>query len=104
MGNTVEARAWRIYVGYLDMNVQNLGVDLMTVNGSKIYGPKGVGFLYVKNKVELSPIIYGGGQEAGLRSGTENVPAIAMLSARRITDTLFSGLPPESVTLPVILL
>ncbi len=66
--------------GYLEMDVRKLGVDLMTVNGSKIYGPKGIGFLYVKSGVKLKPIIYGGGQEKDLRSGTENVPAIAGLA------------------------
>jgi cysteine desulfurase len=62
--------------GQLDVNVQRLGIDMMTLNGSKIYGPKGVGILYVKSGVKLEPIIHGGGQENGLRSGTENVPGI----------------------------
>ncbi len=62
--------------GYLDLNVKKLGVDLMTLNGSKIYGPKGVGCLYFKSGSKLEPIVYGGGQEKGLRSGTENVPGI----------------------------
>lgn len=62
--------------GVLDVNVNHLGVDFMTVNGSKIYGPKQVGFLYVRSGVELEPLIYGGGQERGLRSGTENVAGI----------------------------
>lgn len=60
----------------LDLDVEELGVDLMTLNGSKIYGPKGVGLLYVRQGVRLKPLIYGGGQERGLRSGTENVPLI----------------------------
>ena len=59
--------------GYLDLNVNYLGVDLMTVNGSKIYGPKGVGFLYVRRGVKISPQILGGVQEMGLRAGTEPV-------------------------------
>ena len=59
--------------GYLDLNVNKLGVDLMTVNGSKIYGPKGVGFLYVRRGTKISPQILGGGQEMGLRAGTETV-------------------------------
>jgi len=63
--------------GYLDINAKNLGVDLMTLNGSKIYGPKGIGILYAKKGTVIQPIIYGGGQEKGMRSGTENVPAIA---------------------------
>ena len=61
--------------GYLDIRVDKLGVDLLTFNGSKIYGPKGSAVLYVKNGISLKPLIFGGGQENGLRSGTENVPA-----------------------------
>lgn len=61
---------------YFDCDVNKLGVDLMTLSGQKIYGPKGVGALFVKNPKLLSPIITGGGQEFGLRSGTENVPAV----------------------------
>lgn len=66
--------------GYLDTNVRRLGLDLMSVNGSKIYGPKGVGFLYVKRGLKLLPIIRGGGQERGLRPGTENVAGIVGLA------------------------
>lgn len=58
---------------YLDLHVSRLGVDMMTLNGGKIYGPKQSGVLYVANHVQLQPIILGGGQERGLRSGTENV-------------------------------
>ena len=58
---------------YLDIHVSRLGVDLMSLNGSKIYGPKQSGALYVKGAVVLRPLIQGGGQERGLRSGTENV-------------------------------
>jgi cysteine desulfurase len=61
---------------YLNLNVQELGVDMMTLDAQKIYGPKGVGMLFVKAGVEISPIIFGGGQEKGLRSGTENVPLV----------------------------
>jgi len=61
---------------YLEMNVEKLGVDLLTFNGSKIYAPKGVGVLYVKDGVKISPIIFGGHQEKSLRPGTENVPYI----------------------------
>lgn len=53
------------------------GIDLLSASGHKIHGPKGSGFLYIKNRTKLKPILYGGGQERGLRSGTENVPAIA---------------------------
>jgi cysteine desulfurase len=66
--------------GYLDLNVQKLGVDLMSLNASKIYGPKGIGCSYIRRGVKLSPILFGGGQERGLRPGTENVPAIAGLA------------------------
>lgn len=62
--------------GYLDMNVQHLGVDFLTFNGSKIYGPRGVGVLYIRRGIKISPIILGGSQERGLRAGTENVPAL----------------------------
>jgi len=60
---------------YLDLQVARLGVDLMTLNGGKLYGPKQSGVLYVSAKVQLEPLIRGGGQERALRSGTENVPA-----------------------------
>ena len=55
------------------------GIDLMSVSGHKIHGPKGVGFLYVDEKVRIKPIIFGGGQQKGMRSGTENVPGCAGL-------------------------
>ena len=67
-------------VGYLDIDVLRLNIDMMSVSGAKIYGPKGVGFLYKKRNVALSPIIIGGGQEKGLRSGTENIPSIIGLA------------------------
>jgi len=60
-------------VNYLDLHAARLGVDLMTLNGGKIYGPKQSGALYMRAGVELEPLIFGGGQERGLRSGTENV-------------------------------
>ncbi|MFH1292079.1 MAG: cysteine desulfurase family protein [bacterium] len=63
--------------GYLDVDVEKLHVDLMTINGSKMYGPKGVGMLYVRRGVKIKPIILGGSQERKLRAGTENVPGIA---------------------------
>ncbi|MFY9457812.1 MAG: cysteine desulfurase family protein [Candidatus Spechtbacterales bacterium] len=66
-------------LNYLDCNVENLGVDLLTFSGHKIYGPKGIGGLYVKKSILITPIITGGNQEWGLRSGTENVPYIVGL-------------------------
>jgi cysteine desulfurase len=66
---------------YLDLHVSRLGVDLMSLNGGKIYGPKQSGCLYVKAGVSLRPLIWGGGQEFGLRSGTENLSAAAGFAA-----------------------
>lgn len=60
-------------VGQLDVNVGRLGVDLLTLNAAKVYGPKQVGLLWAASHVKLAPQIVGGGQERGLRSGTENV-------------------------------
>ncbi len=65
--------------GLLDLDVEKLHVDLMTINGSKIYGPKGIGALYVRRGVKIEPIIYGGQQERHVRAGTENVPGIVGL-------------------------
>ena len=62
--------------GLFDLNVSRLGVDLMTLNAGKCYGPKQVGLLYVRAGIHLKPLILGGGQEMGLRSGTENVTGI----------------------------
>ena len=62
-------------LGLMEVKVARLGVDLLTINAAKVYGPKGVGALYVGRNVRLKPQAYGGGQELGLRSGTENVPA-----------------------------
>jgi len=60
----------------LDVNVARLGVDLLTLNSAKVYGPKGVGALYVSHEAKLRPLVAGGGQENGLRSGTENVSGV----------------------------
>lgn len=60
----------------LNINVARLGVDMLTLNSAKIYGPKGVGALYVAHGVRLEPLTVGGGQEKGLRSGTENIPGV----------------------------
>lgn len=66
---------------YLDLHVARLGVDLMSLNGGKIYGPKQSGVLYIKAGIALQPVIQGGGQEHGLRSGTENVAACVGFAA-----------------------
>ena len=63
--------------GKYKINPKKMGIDLLSVSGHKIHGPKGVGFLYVNEKVKIRPIILGGGQQSGMRSGTENVPGIA---------------------------
>lgn len=65
--------------GKLHISPKNMNCDLLSVSGHKIHGPKGSGFLYIKDKAKIKPIIYGGGQQKGMRSGTENVPAIAGL-------------------------
>lgn len=66
---------------YLDIHAARLGVDLMTINASKIYGPKQVGALFIKTGTQVAPQILGGGQEQGRRSGTENVAGIIGLAA-----------------------
>ena len=58
---------------------KRMGIDMLSISGHKIHGPKGIGVLYVRDKVKIKPIIYGGGQQKGMRSGTENVPGIAGL-------------------------
>lgn len=62
--------------GVCDLNVESIHVDLMTLNASKIYGPKGIGVLYVKKNTPIEPIIFGGSHENGLRAGTHNTPNI----------------------------
>lgn len=66
-------------IGKIPVSVKDLGIDLLSVSGHKIYGPKGSGALFVKRGVALSPIFYGGAQERTRRAGTENVPAIVGL-------------------------
>lgn len=65
---------------YLDLHVHRLGADLMTINGGKVYGPKQTGLLFVRSGVTIEPLISGGGQEHGRRSGTENIPGIIGLA------------------------
>ncbi len=66
---------------WLPLAVESLGIDLMTLDGQKIMGPKGVGLLFVKRGTPLQPVVFGGGQERGMRSGTENVPLIGSFAA-----------------------
>ncbi len=66
-------------VGKIPTRVDELGVDLLTVAGHKLYAPKGIGALYIRGGLELEPVMYGGGQEAGRRAGTENVASMVAL-------------------------
>ncbi|TWV46114.1 cysteine desulfurase [Streptomyces misionensis] len=81
--------------GKIPLAVEALGVDLLTVVGHKMYAPKGAAALYVRDGVPLEPVVYGGGQESGLRAGTENVAlAVALGTAARIAaDELADGAP-----------
>ena len=66
-------------IGQIKIDVQDMEIDLMSISAHKIHGPKGVGALYVKSGIRFDPITFGGNQERGKRSGTENVPGIAGL-------------------------
>lgn len=66
--------------GKLPVYPRRMGIDLLSVSGHKIHGPKGIGFLYMQEKVKMKPIVFGGGQQKNMRSGTENVPGIAGLA------------------------
>ncbi len=72
---------------------KKMNIDLLSVSGHKIHGPKGIGFLYVNEKVKIQPIIFGGGQQKGMRSGTENVPAIAGLA--KAIEMIYESLDDE---------
>lgn len=64
---------------HMKIDVQDMGIDMMSVSGHKFGAPHGIGFLYVKDGIEISPLLHGGGQEKGLRSGTEDAPSIIMM-------------------------
>ena len=74
-------------VGKIDVNVDHLGVDLLSIAGHKFYAPKGVGALYVRSGTPIDPLLLGGGQEGGLRPGTENVAGIVGLGAASVLAT-----------------
>lgn len=67
-------------LGKIKIDVAKMNIDLLTASSHKLYGPKGVGFLYIKNRVNIEPIIHGGGQENGLRGSSVNIPAIVGFS------------------------
>ncbi|HPS21306.1 MAG TPA: cysteine desulfurase family protein [Candidatus Paceibacterota bacterium] len=76
-------------VNYLLLNVEKLGVDLMSFNSGKIYGPKGVGVLFIKRRTEIGPILFGGEQEFNFRPGTENlVNIVGLAEALKITEKI----------------
>lgn len=68
-------------IGHIPVDVQKMGVDMLSLSAHKFGGPKGIGVLYCRQGVQLDPLLYGGGQERGRRPGTENVPAIAGMAA-----------------------
>jgi cysteine desulfurase len=76
--------------GKVSITPKNMNIDLLSMSGHKIHGPKGVGFLYIKEKTRIKPLILGGGQQKGMRSGTENVPGIVGLgiACKKMTDKL----------------
>ena len=77
---------------YCPMHTASLGVDMMTLDGIKMHGPRGTGMLYVKRGVEIVPILFGGGQEKGLRSGTENViGSVGFSKALEISEKMKEG-------------
>ena len=63
-------------VGHIHVDVKELGVDMLSASAHKFHGPKGVGFLYVRKGVPMIPLLFGGGQEFTMRSGTENLPGL----------------------------
>lgn len=73
---------------------KKMHIDLLSVSGHKIHGSKGVGFLYVDEKVKIRPVVFGGGQQGGLRSGTENVPAIAGMA--KAVEMIYGNLDCET--------
>jgi cysteine desulfurase len=79
--------------GLMDLDVGKLGVDMMSLSSNDFYGPKGVGALYVRKGVRLGPVIIGGGQERGYRSGSENMPGIVGMA--RAMDLMSEEMPNE---------
>ena len=108
VGRVAQAMGRRVYVhtdavqaiGAVEVNVKRLGVDLLSLSGHKIRGPKGIGALYIKRGTPFEPLITGGGQEREKRSGTENVPAIVGLAeAMRLAETEREATSPHLTSL-----
>lgn len=83
--------------GKVPVNVEELGVDLMTLSAHKMYGPKGIGALYIKRGTEINPLLFGGGQERGKRPGTENIP-LAVGFARAV-ELAMNAMADEAIRL-----
>lgn len=79
--------------GKFRIHPKKMQIDLLSVSGHKIHGPKGIGFLYVDEKVKIKPIVFGGGQQGGLRSGTEAVPAVAGMA--KAIELIYANLDQE---------
>jgi cysteine desulfurase len=86
--------------GHIPVNVNEMGVDMLSLSGHKLYGPKGVGVLYVRKGTKLIPFMHGGGQEKGRRSGTENVPGIVGLG--KAAELASIGLVEEATRITVL--
>ena len=76
--------------GHLPIDVQSLSIDMLSVSGHKLGGPKGIGFLYIRKGIKIGSFVHGGSQERGRRAGTENVPAIAGFGAA--VEYAFTGM------------
>lgn len=76
--------------GKYEIYPKRMHIDLLSVSGHKIHGPKGIGFLYIKDKLKIKPLIFGGGQQKGMRSGTENVPGIAGIG--KAAELIYKGI------------
>ena len=81
--------------GKIPLNVRDLGVDMLSLSAHKFHGPKGVGVLYLRRGLKFTPLIYGGNQEAGRRSGTENTAGIVAMGAAAACATSYLTNPPE---------
>lgn len=79
---------------HMKIDVQDMGIDMMSVSGHKFGAPHGVGFLYVRNGIEINPLLHGGGQEKGMRSGTEDAPSIIMMG--RAMDQAYENMDKDN--------